>query len=89
MLDPEHGYFLATTWRMHPALTAPVSRLSYAGQLHSQVSVTQSRSLDGVEPGLHVRSVDHLILTHESERLSIKKKLQKRLSKLQKSTESQ
>jgi len=59
VLDPEHGYFLATTWRMHPALTAPVSRLSYAGQLHSQVSVTQSRSLDGVEPGLHVRSVDH------------------------------
>ena len=34
------GYFLETTWRMHPALTAPVSRLSYAGQLRSEESVT-------------------------------------------------
>ena len=59
VLDPEHGYFPRDHLAHAPALTAPVSRLSYAGQLHSQVSVTQSRSLDGVEPGLHVRSVDH------------------------------
>ena len=44
---------------MHPALSAPVSRLSYAGQLRSEASVTAARSLEGVEPGLHVRLVDH------------------------------
>ena len=53
------GYFLETTWRMHPALTTPVSRLSYAGQLRSEESVTALRRLDGVEPGVHVRLVDH------------------------------
>jgi superfamily I DNA and/or RNA helicase len=59
VLGPEHGYFLETTWRMHPALTAPVSRLSYAGLLRSEEEVTGARSLEGVEPGLHVRLVDH------------------------------
>ena len=44
---------------MHPALTEPVSRLSYAGQLRSEASVTAARRLEGVEPGLHVRLVDH------------------------------
>ena len=59
ILPPELGYFLETTWRMHPALTAPVSRLSYAGQLRSQESVTGERHLEGVEPGLHLQLVDH------------------------------
>ncbi len=59
VLPPSLGYFLETTWRMHPALTEPVSRLSYAGQLRSQEAVTATRSLDGVEPGLHLRLVDH------------------------------
>jgi predicted RecB family nuclease len=59
VLSPDLGYFLETTWRMHPALTAPISRLSYAGQLRSETSVTAARRLDGVEPGLHVRLVDH------------------------------
>ena len=59
VLPSELGYFLETTWRMHPALTAPVSRLSYAGQLRSEESVTGRRTLDGIEPGLHVRLVDH------------------------------
>ena len=40
VLSPDLGYFLETTWRMHPALTAPISRLSYAGQLRSETSVT-------------------------------------------------
>ncbi len=59
VLPPELGYFLETTWRMHPALTAPVSRLSYAGQLRAEETVTALRHLGGVEPGLHVRLVDH------------------------------
>ena len=59
VLPAELGYFLETTWRMHPALTEPVSRLSYAGQLQSEATVTAARTLEGVEPGLHVRLVDH------------------------------
>ena len=59
VLPAELGYFLETTWRMHPALTEPVSRLSYAGQLRSEASATAARRLEGVEPGLHVRLVDH------------------------------
>ncbi|MGL5852780.1 MAG: DEAD/DEAH box helicase, partial [Phycicoccus sp.] len=59
VLPSTHGYFLETTWRLHPALTAPVSRLAYAGQLGSAEHVTAARRLDGVEPGLHVRLVDH------------------------------
>ena len=59
VLPPARGYFLDTTWRMHPALSAAVSDLSYAGQLRSQESVTAARSLDGVLPGLHVVRVAH------------------------------
>ncbi|GGL34779.1 TM0106 family RecB-like putative nuclease [Phycicoccus endophyticus] len=59
VLPPQLGYFLATTWRMHPALTAPVSALAYDGRLRSQETVTARRRLEGVEPGLHVRLVDH------------------------------
>lgn len=32
-VDPEHGVFLGTTYRMHPAVNALVSRYVYAGQL--------------------------------------------------------
>ncbi|MBM6402122.1 TM0106 family RecB-like putative nuclease [Phycicoccus sonneratiae] len=59
VLPPELGYFLATTWRMHPALTAPVSRLAYDGRLHAQEAVTAVRTLEGIDPGLHVRLVEH------------------------------
>ncbi|MGL5929935.1 MAG: AAA domain-containing protein, partial [Dermatophilaceae bacterium] len=59
VLPATRGYFLETTWRLHPALTAPVSRLAYAGQLRSAEHVTGARRLEGVEPGLHVRLVDH------------------------------
>ncbi|MGL5864437.1 MAG: TM0106 family RecB-like putative nuclease [Dermatophilaceae bacterium] len=59
VLPATRGYFLETTWRLHPALTAPVSRLAYAGQLRSAEPVTAARQLEGVEPGLHVRLVDH------------------------------
>lgn len=59
VLPPELGYFLSTTWRMHPGLAAAVSRLSYAGQLSSRVDVTRARALAGVDPGIHVRTVEH------------------------------
>ncbi|TFD54704.1 TM0106 family RecB-like putative nuclease [Cryobacterium frigoriphilum] len=56
VLPPEFGYFLATSWRMHPDVCAPVSALSYDGQLRSHAS---TRSLDGVVPGLHAVPVVH------------------------------
>lgn len=58
VLAPERGYFLAQSWRMDPAVTAPVSRLSYAGQLVSRPE-TARRHLAGVEPGLVAVPVRH------------------------------
>ncbi|MGO4690538.1 TM0106 family RecB-like putative nuclease [Glaciibacter sp. 2TAF33] len=59
VLPPDLGYFLAESRRMHPAVTAPVSELSYEGQLHAH-PVASSRSLAGVEPGLHAVPVEHV-----------------------------
>ncbi|MEB0285790.1 TM0106 family RecB-like putative nuclease [Cryobacterium sp. 10S3] len=56
VLPAELGYFLATSWRMHPAVCAPVSALSYEGKLRSHPS---DRALAGVEPGLHPVPVRH------------------------------
>ncbi|MCE0508860.1 TM0106 family RecB-like putative nuclease [Microbacterium aurugineum] len=58
VVRPEYGYFLARSWRMHPAVAAPVSKLAYAGQLASAPG-TELRTLDGVEPGLHVVPLRH------------------------------
>lgn len=58
VLPQSLGYFLAESRRMHPALTAPVSRLSYEGRLRSHPDASR-RSLDGVEPGLHAVAVAH------------------------------
>lgn len=58
VLDPAYGSFLARSWRMHPAVAAPVSRLSYAGRLASAEG-TERRVVDGVEPGLHIVPVRH------------------------------
>ncbi|MDH6675907.1 putative RecB family nuclease [Rhodococcus sp. LBL1] len=58
-LPPDRGYFLERTWRMHPALCAPVSALSYDGRLRSEEPVTTARRLDGVEPGVHTAMLDH------------------------------
>ncbi|MBI1377789.1 MAG: TM0106 family RecB-like putative nuclease [Frankiales bacterium] len=60
VLPAERGYFLEKSWRMHPALCERVSLLSYDGQLRSQEPQTTGRSLDGVDPGLRVVTVDHL-----------------------------
>jgi uncharacterized protein len=56
VLPAEFGYFLDTSWRMHPAVCAPVSRLSYEGKLTSHPS---DRLLEGIEPGLHAVPVVH------------------------------
>lgn len=56
---PAHlGYFLARTWRMHPALCEVVSRLSYERRLHA-VPATAQRALEGVPPGLACVTVPH------------------------------
>jgi superfamily I DNA and/or RNA helicase len=56
VLPPQFGYFLATSWRMHPEVCAPVSELSYEGRLVSHAS---DRRLENVEPGLHAVPVAH------------------------------
>ncbi|MDP3952209.1 bifunctional RecB family nuclease/DEAD/DEAH box helicase [Microbacterium sp.] len=58
VISPEYGYFLDRSWRMHPAVAAPVSRLSYAGQLASALG-TDQRVIEGVEAGLHVVALRH------------------------------
>ncbi|MEO6789919.1 MAG: TM0106 family RecB-like putative nuclease [Ornithinibacter sp.] len=65
VLAPELGYFLETTWRMHPALTSSVSALAYDGALRSEESAA-ARHLEGIEPGVHVRLVDHLDNSNDS-----------------------
>ncbi|MGQ4600413.1 AAA domain-containing protein [Nocardia sp. R6R-6] len=58
-LPAERGYFLDRTWRMHPAVCEPVSRLYYDGRLRSNETVTLARHLDGAEPGVRTVLVDH------------------------------
>ena len=58
-LPEARGYFLDRSYRMHPAVCAAVSRLSYDRRLHSYEPVTVARRLDGSEPGVHVLAVDH------------------------------
>jgi superfamily I DNA and/or RNA helicase len=59
VLPAEYGYFLAESRRMHPAVAAPVSRLSYEGELRSHPCASE-RSLDGIEPGLTPVPVAHV-----------------------------
>jgi predicted RecB family nuclease len=58
-LPTERGYFLDRTYRMHPAVCASVSALSYEGRLHSHTELTAARQLDGYAPGVHVFPVCH------------------------------
>jgi uncharacterized protein len=53
------GFFLAESWRMHPALCAAVSDLAYENRLRSREPETLLRRLDGVEPGLHPVPIVH------------------------------
>ncbi|TGD88005.1 TM0106 family RecB-like putative nuclease [Mycolicibacterium sp. CH28] len=57
---PENlGYFLDRSYRMHPAVCAAVSRLSYDGRLHSVEDRTAARRLAGCQPGVRVLALDH------------------------------
>ncbi|WP_372967691.1 TM0106 family RecB-like putative nuclease [Microbacterium sp.] len=58
VVRPDYGYFLARSWRMHPFVAAPVSRLAYAGQLASAPG-TERRSIEGIDAGLHVIPLRH------------------------------
>ncbi|MUL40644.1 TM0106 family RecB-like putative nuclease [Streptomonospora sp. PA3] len=52
------GYFLDQTRRMHPAVCAPVSRLSYRGLLHAHPSAAE-RAMSGVPAGLYRYEAAH------------------------------
>jgi predicted RecB family nuclease len=58
-LPEQRGYFLDRSYRMHPAVCGPVSRLSYDGRLHSDERRTTARRLSGHRPGVRVLTVDH------------------------------
>ncbi|MEU1971208.1 TM0106 family RecB-like putative nuclease [Microbacterium sp. NPDC019599] len=58
VVPPEYGYFLGRTWRMHPAVAGPVSRLSYNGELVSHPSAALRR-LEGIAPGVHPLAIRH------------------------------
>ncbi|MBT2473945.1 TM0106 family RecB-like putative nuclease, partial [Microbacterium sp. ISL-103] len=58
VIKPDYGYFLARSWRMHPFVATPVSKLAYAGRLASAPG-TERRAIDGVDAGLHVVPLRH------------------------------
>jgi uncharacterized protein len=58
-LPDERGYFLDRSYRMHPAVCAAVSALSYEGRLQSHTECTAARRLEGHQPGVRVLTVVH------------------------------
>ena len=66
VLPADLGYFLALSWRMHPALCAAVSDLAYEGRLGSRTPETTDRRLEEVEAGLHPEPVTHIGRSTES-----------------------
>ncbi|WP_433667926.1 AAA domain-containing protein [Nocardia sp. CA-136227] len=58
-LPAAYGYFLDRTWRMHPRMCGPVSRLRYDNRLRSNETVTLARELDGIPPGVRTVAVEH------------------------------
>lgn len=58
-LPPERGYFLARSYRMHPAVCSAVSRLSYDNRLISDETITATRELEGCAPGIQLIPVAH------------------------------
>ena len=57
-MPDEMGYFLEKTYRLHPLLAKPVSRLQYEGRLIADDRCSK-RNLEGIDPGLHIVRVDH------------------------------
>ena len=58
-LPEQRGYFLDRSFRMHPAVCEPVSRVSYDGRVRAREDVSAARRLDGVAPGVRVLTVAH------------------------------
>jgi predicted RecB family nuclease len=58
ILEPESGYFLEVTRRMHPAINTPVSNLSYQNKLHSHPETIQN-VVPGIAPGLITLAIEH------------------------------
>ena len=56
-LPDQLGYFLDCSYRMHPAVCGPVSRLSYEGRLRSARAAPRLAHLDGQSPGVCVLTV--------------------------------
>ena len=66
-VDPAHGVFLGTTYRLHPAVNAPISRHVYADQLRT-ADVTSLRTLvprGDNSPLDHKAGVVYLPVAHE------------------------
>ncbi|MEN9955751.1 MAG: hypothetical protein RLY34_558 [Actinomycetota bacterium] len=59
ILDSEHGYFVEVTRRMHPAVNAPVSWLSYQNRLHSHPEAGKQQ-VEGLAPGFQLVPVEHI-----------------------------
>ena len=53
------GFFLETTFRLHPLIAKAVSRLQYEDRLQSDARCSL-RDLEDVHPGIHVIDVEHL-----------------------------
>jgi predicted RecB family nuclease len=63
VMPPEFGFFLPTSWRMNKDLCEVVSKNFYNSQLDSSA---KSRSLEGVDQGLHSISMRHSTNSTES-----------------------
>jgi uncharacterized protein len=59
ILEPGSGYFVDITRRMHPAVNAPISWLSYKNKLHSHQD-TDRNQVPGLEPGLITVPITHV-----------------------------
>lgn len=66
VLPAERGYFLDRTWRLHPRVCEPISRVCYDNRLRSNETVTLARQLDGVPPGVETVPIEHYGNTTES-----------------------
>ncbi|GAB4087202.1 TM0106 family RecB-like putative nuclease [Myceligenerans cantabricum] len=64
VLPEDLGYFLGTSWRMHPEICRKVSDLAYSGRLDAHPAAA-GRSLADVPPGVH-----HVTVPHDGNRLS-------------------
>jgi uncharacterized protein len=77
-IDPAHGIFLDTTWRLHPKICAFTSELYYDGQLHSLAGLegqvlegnhlfAKNEQAENSGAGLYYVPVDHSGNSNQSE----------------------